>query len=331
MKYVLPVLIAIAALLVSGTAAFYSVTGLGKLFAGASIPVMIMAASLEFSKLVTASLLYRYWNRLSTLLKVYLTAAVTVLILITSLGIYGFLTSAYQQTTGNTETVNTEVALYESQKAIVQSQIDNLTAEQLQLTKSTSDLRSGLSNNIVRYTDAKGNLITTTSSANRAALERQLANSTARQSDLDKQLSDLNTRLLELQTKISDLQIGLITTGELGPLKYISSLSGIPVDSVVNYLVLTIIFVFDPLAIALVVAANFAFSTTERIDEKIEQDTTSTKLDIELEQPAPPVQEIVDAQPPAPDPIVVQPRAVSRAERGLSRNAPIEDFSKRYL
>ena len=329
MKYVLPVLIAVAALLVSGTAAFYSVTGLGKLFAGASIPVMVMAASLEFSKLVTASLLYRYWTKLSNLLKTYLTIAVTVLILITSLGIYGFLTAAYQQTSGNVQTVDTEIALYESQKAIVQSQIDNLTTEQLQLTKSTSDLRSGLSNNVVKYTDAKGNLITTTSAANRAALERQLTNSTARQVDLDKQLSELNTRLLDLQTKISDLQIGLINTGELGPLKYISALSGVPVDSVVNYLVLTIVFVFDPLAIALVVAANFAFSNIEQ-----EEETTLPEIEpvSEPEQPVVVDQQVQAPQPEEPMPVVQQPRVIPRSERGITRNAPAEDsLGKRYL
>lgn len=328
MKYALPVLIAIAALLVSGTAAFYSVTGLGKLFAGASVAVMVMAASLEFSKLVTASLLYRYWSKLSTLLKTYLTIAVTVLILITSLGIYGFLTAAYQQTSGNVQSVDTEVALYETQKAVVQSQIDNLTAEQIQLAKSISELRSGLSNNVIKYTDAKGNVVTTTSSATRAALERQLTSSVTRQTNLDAQLSELNTKLLGLQTQITDLQIGLISSGELGPLKYISTLSGIPVDSVVNYLVLTIVFVFDPLAIALVIAANFAFNNVETAVEQPES-FPDTVVDIPTAQPEVKLEE---TPPPAvPQPPAEPPRVIPRSERGITRNAPVEDFGKRYL
>jgi hypothetical protein len=259
MKYRLPILIAFSAILVSGTAAYYSVTGLGKLFAGAAVPVMVMASSLEISKLVTASLLYRYWTTLSALLKTYLTVAVAVLILITSLGIYGFLTAAYQQTSGTMQVADTEITLYQNQKDIVQLQVDQLASERVQLANSISELRTGLSKNVIQYTDTKGNLITSTSSATRNALEKQLASSTIRLENLDSRLDEQNSRLLGIQTKIAELQVNQISAGELGPLKYISALSGIPVDSVVNYLVLAIVFVFDPLAIALVIAANFAF------------------------------------------------------------------------
>ena len=97
-KRVLPTLILFSALSVSASAAFYSVSGLSKLFAGAAFEVMIMAGSLEIAKLVTATLLHNYWKTLSGLLKWYLTLAVVVLVLITSMGIYGFLSSAYQDT-----------------------------------------------------------------------------------------------------------------------------------------------------------------------------------------------------------------------------------------
>ena len=103
---IFPTLIALSALSVSASAAFYSVSGLSKLFAGASTEVIIMAGSLEVAKLVIASLLYQYWSKLNKLLRIYLTTAATVLILITSVGIYGFLSAAYQQTAnkaGNTE------------------------------------------------------------------------------------------------------------------------------------------------------------------------------------------------------------------------------------
>jgi len=87
-KYALPLTIAISALSISGTAAFYSISGLSKLFAGAAFAVIIMATALEISKLVLATLLHQYWDRLGALLKTYRTTAVVVLILITSLGIY---------------------------------------------------------------------------------------------------------------------------------------------------------------------------------------------------------------------------------------------------
>ena len=95
---IFPLIIAFSALSVSASAAFYSVSGLSKLFAGASLAVIIMASSLEISKLVTASLLYQYWDKLNKLLRTYLTIATIVLVLITSMGIYGFLSAAYQET-----------------------------------------------------------------------------------------------------------------------------------------------------------------------------------------------------------------------------------------
>ena len=93
-----PFIIAFSALSVSASAAFYSVSGLSKLFAGASFEVIIMAGSLEVSKLVIASLLYQYWDTINKILRTYLAIATVILVLITSMGIYGFLSAAYQET-----------------------------------------------------------------------------------------------------------------------------------------------------------------------------------------------------------------------------------------
>ena len=93
-----PFLIAFSALSVSASAAFYSVYGLSKLFAGAQFQVIIMAGSLEFAKLVTASLLYQYWDTINKTLRTYLSISTLILVLITSMGIYGFLSAAYQET-----------------------------------------------------------------------------------------------------------------------------------------------------------------------------------------------------------------------------------------
>jgi len=90
-RKLLPIVIALSALAVSGSAAFYSVFGLSKLFAGASTQVIIMASSLEFAKLVVASLLYQYWDSINKILRIYLSISVGILILITSGGIYGYL------------------------------------------------------------------------------------------------------------------------------------------------------------------------------------------------------------------------------------------------
>ena len=108
-KYLLPVLIALSALSVSASATFYSITGLSKLFAGASFAVIIMASSLEVAKLVIASFLYQYWKETNKVLKTYLTIALGVLILITSAGIYGFLSSAYETTASKNVVVEKQI------------------------------------------------------------------------------------------------------------------------------------------------------------------------------------------------------------------------------
>jgi hypothetical protein len=121
-------------------------------------------------------------------------------------------------------------------------------------------LRSGLSNNKIQYKDREtGQIITTTSSSTRRALEKQLDQAIERQTEINSKVDALNEQLFEYETEIVEIQIGTDLAGELGPLKYLSGLTGIPMDKIINYLLLTIIFVFDPLAIALVIAANYAF------------------------------------------------------------------------
>ena len=174
-KRVFPTIIALTALSVSASAAFYSVTGLSKLFAGASLQVMIMAGSLEVAKLVIASLLYQYWSQLNKILRTYLSVAAFVLVLITSAGIYGFLSAAYQETATKSGIVDKEVELLELKKGRYVETRDYLLSEKKQLDEAITSLRDGLANNVIQYKDKEtGQIITTTSSSNRRALQQQL-------------------------------------------------------------------------------------------------------------------------------------------------------------
>ena len=172
-----PLLIAFSALAVSGSAAFYSVFGLSKLFAGASLQVIIMAGSLEFAKLVCASLLYQYWGTINKALRAYLSIAVFVLILITSGGIYGFLSGAYQETATKSEFLDKSLAVLEMKQTRFEEQKTDLSLEKTQLSSTISDLRTSLSNPAqVQYIDREsGQLITTTSSSARKALQSELS------------------------------------------------------------------------------------------------------------------------------------------------------------
>ena len=259
-KGIFPFIIAFSALSVSLSAAFYSVSGLGKLFAGASLQVIIMASSLEVAKLVIASLLYQYWDTLNKVLRAYLSIATVILMLITSMGIYGFLSGAYQETANRAGTVDAQVTLLETKKANYIGQRDLLVKEKEGLVTSMTSLQSGLANNKTSYVDKKGNLIQSSNSADRKSLERQLDASSTRQESLNTKLDDINTKIFDLDNQIIEVKTGSDIASELGPLKYISGLTGTPMDQIVNYLLLIIIFVFDPLAISLVIAANFAFA-----------------------------------------------------------------------
>ena len=259
-KYILPIVIALSALSVSASAAFYSVTGLSMLFAGASVAVLIMASSLEVAKLVIASLLYQYRKTLPKGLKIYLTTAAVVLVLITSMGIYGFLSSAYQETASKAGTLDSKIALVETKRDNIKTQLSVFNAEKESINKSVTDLRNGLSNNVITYTNAQGQVMTSTSSATRKTLEKQLDQAIERQTEINSRVDELNTKLFDYETEIVEVSTNSELAGELGPLKYLSGLTGIPMDRIINYLLLVIIFVFDPLAIALVIAANFAFA-----------------------------------------------------------------------
>ncbi len=254
-----PLLIAFSALSVSLSAAFYSVSGLSKLFAGAAFAVIVMAASLEIAKLVIASLLYQYRKTLPKLLKYYLSIACFVLILITSMGIYGFLSAAYQETAAKSGNIDAQITLIETKRDNVKNQLVVYNDEKTSINSAVADLRTGLSNNVIRYTDTSGNVVTTTSSSTRRALEKQLDQAISRQDIINTKVDDLNEKLFNYETEIVEVSTNNDIAGELGPLKYLSGLTGIPMDQIINYLLLIIIFVFDPLAIALVIAANFAF------------------------------------------------------------------------
>ena len=260
-EYILPTIIAASALSVSASAAFYSVSGLSKLFAGASLEVIIMAGSLEVAKLVIATLLHQYWKTLSKLLKIYLSSALVILVLITSMGIYGFLSAAYQETANKAGNLDAQIELLETKKDNYQDQLSGYLQEKESLNQSISDLRAGLAGNKIQYKDKEtGEIITTTSSSNRRAFERQLDQALDRQDVLNEKIDDVNQSIFNLETEVVEVKTGNDLAGELGPLRYLSGLTGVPMDQIINYLLLVIIFVFDPLAISLVIAANFAFA-----------------------------------------------------------------------
>ena len=177
-----------------------------------------MAASLEIAKLVIASLLYQYRNTLPRLLKIYLSAACGILILITSMGIYGFLSAAYQETAALDSTVESQITLVETKRDNISEQLAVYNEEKSSINKAVASLRDGLSNNKIQYTDTLGNVITTTSSSTRRALEKQLDQAIDRQTEINTKVDQLNQQLFDYETEIVEIRTNneiWIVTGKL--------------------------------------------------------------------------------------------------------------------
>ena len=259
-KGIFPFLIAFSALSVSASAAFYSVSGLSKLFAGASFEVIIMAGSLEISKLVVASLLYQYWDSLNKFLRTYLTVACTILIIITSMGIYGFLSSAYQETYSKLSTLENKKSFIQQKINFYQSDVTRYDTELERISNNISTLSNAKSRSIqVRDTSVVGGVRTTISTSELRISQKRIGVEENNRKLVQAKRMVAADSLQKFQLEVLELSNNNEVAGELGPLQYLSGLTGTPMDKIINILLLVIIFVFDPLAISLVVASNFAF------------------------------------------------------------------------
>ena len=252
-----PFIIAFAALSVSASAALYSVIGLSKLFAGASTEVMVMAGSLEFAKLVVASVLYQYWAETNAIIKGYLMIALVVLITITSGGIYGFLSGAYQETSSQSELMDKNLnILTTKQNRFIERNIE----EKANVRYYTEALSNPTQ---IQYVDKEsGQLVTTTSSRQRKLMISQMDEAKTNRRILEDSISKYDILILQMESNNEGAR-------ELGPLKYMAELINKPMEVVINWFMLLIIFVFDPLAIILVVIANMAFNKARKLEDPV--------------------------------------------------------------
>jgi len=264
-KNIFPTIIALSALSVSASAAFYSVSGLSKLFAGASFEVIIMAGSLEAAKLVIASLLYQYWNTINKFLRVYLSIAAVILVLITSMGIYGFLSAAYQETYQKLIINKNQIEFLDNKAKFYEDDIIRYDEELERISNNISTLSGAKATSIqVRDTSVVGGIRSTVSTAELRLAQSRIDVEENNRKAVNERRTVAADSLQKYKLQILDLQNNADTVGELGPLQYLSGLTGTPMDYIINILLLIIIFVFDPLAISLVVAANFAFDQANK-------------------------------------------------------------------
>ncbi len=258
-------LVGVSAVLVAGCAAYFSVTGLGVLFAGASVSVMVMAGSLELAKLVAATYLKQEWDTLKGFNKWYLTISVATLMLITSAGIFGYLSNAFQQQNLELQKVERDIAVY-----------------QTQITKNDAE--------IARYTNQLNNQQNIRNSQE-ANLSKQIDKdkSTSRVTQMirtaDKEITSISKRIDELtiQNNVALDSINSIKNNnielerEVGGFRFVAEAFGVPLNDVVKFFILIIVLVFDPLAVALIIAFNGLIMKSKEEDDNSEYIPNSNK------------------------------------------------------
>ena len=235
---------------------YYSVYGISKLFSGGSWSIVGMAGMLEFSKLVVIIFLHDYYKTLKTTFKIYLTSAAAVLMILTSVGVYGYLTNSYQETAKSIYETQNKIVLIDKKKDIYleqKSQIDTLTKQKSQRISSYDQLRLTQENSLnTQLSSKKGT----------KGLQRNIQSVDNSTQTLNKEISELNQKSIGLSDSIAKLEQEKLVlenstfTSEIGPLLYLSRLTGAPMDIIVNWFILILVSVFDPLAVSLVIAAN---------------------------------------------------------------------------
>ncbi len=243
-------LVGFSALIIAGCAAYFSVTGLGVLFAGASIPVMIMASSLELAKLVAATYLKQKWEEIGGFNKWYLTISVAVLMLITSAGIFGYLSNAFQAQSLQLQQVDREIAVHQTKIDQNTTQIEQLSTQITEFNTNQGKILDGgkVNSRLIRSIDNR-----------------------------DKQITKINDKISILQTenaketeKINEIKIAnLDLEKEVGGFRFVAEAFGVELKNVVKFFIFLIVIVFDPLAVALIIAFNGLVSDKKRKQREI--------------------------------------------------------------
>ncbi len=332
-KGTFPFIIALSALSVSASAAFYSVSGLSKLFAGATFEVIIMAGSLEVAKLVTASLLYQYWDTINKSLRAYLSVATIILVLITSIGIYGFLSAAYQETYQKLSINENRIEFLDQKREFYQQDVTRYDGELSRISDNISVLSNAKATSIqVRDTTSSTGVRNTISTAELRLAQNRIEVEEQNRNDVQARREIAADSLQKYQLEILGLENNTEIAGELGPLQYLSGLTGTPMDRIINWLLLVIIFVFDPLAISLVVAANFAFTRAfPKKEEDLILELPDFSFDDEEEDNFDPLPSDAEAEllPSIQDIEVNDPEEVLTEEDMPFSNWDIEEAEKR--
>jgi hypothetical protein len=253
----LKILVGISALIIAGCAAYFSVTGLGVLFAGASLSVMIMASALELAKLVAATYLKQKWDEIGGFNKWYITISVGVLMLITSAGIFGYLSNAFQQQNIQLMQIEREISVFDTKIKQNESEIVRYTT---QLTNQ-QNIRNSQESNLSKQIDK--NVSTSRVSQMIRNADKEITTISAK---INK-LTEENNKNYEEINKIKNANIDI--EKEVGGFRFVAEAFNVELAQVVKFFIFLIVLVFDPLAVALIIAFNGLISDKKRKQKEI--------------------------------------------------------------
>jgi cell division protein FtsL len=243
-------LVGFSALIIAGCAAFFSVTGLGVLFSGASTAVMVMAGALEFAKLVAATYLKQMWGEIKGFNKWYLVSAVALLMLITSAGIFGYLSNAFQSQSLKLQQVDREIMVHSTKIDQNTTQITQLSTQISEFNKNQGKIIDGgkVNSRLLRSIDNR---------------DKEIAKINKKISDLQDQNAKENEKINEIKTSNIDLE------KEVGGFRFVAEAFGVELKNVVKFFIFLIVIVFDPLAVALIIAFNGLIDVKKKKREDI--------------------------------------------------------------
>lgn len=263
-RYIEPNVILISALSISVSAVFYSVTGLSDIFNGGN-SVRIMAGSLEIAKLVLAASLHNQWNNISKLLRTYLVIAVVVLMAITSAGIFGFLSASFQKTADKDNIHQAQVRIIDDKLKLYENKLTFLIERDSTLNVNSNKLTTALSGNQIIYYNEAGEKIVTTSSRRRKTLEGRLKVTDEQIAKNEVELKSTQDSVFNYKTRLVELESNSESSGELAALKYVANITNSTLEDAAKWVILLIVFVFDPLAVTMVI---FGVTVRHNIREK---------------------------------------------------------------
>jgi len=241
----------------AGTVAYVSVNGLLKVFAGAGTVGLILFSSIEAAKIIATSAIHTYGKKIGWFYNTILSLFIVIAMTITSMGIYGFLSSSYKETFSKFENVKAKIELLEKKRDGYQSQLNIIINEKVGVGETITELTKGLSNNVIEYKDKEtGEIIRTTSSSTRKVLEAQLNKAIERQEVLNGKSDELSKKVFEVENEITEVKLGDDVASELGPLKYLADITGMTMDDVMKYFIILLIVIGDPMAVIMVIVFN---------------------------------------------------------------------------